>query len=105
MCSPLGDVGLVHALVYLVRRALSKEQDSYGKLVVQLGLIERLVSVLDIDSTELRMEAVWALLNIASGRSEDVKEMINLDVHRKVMQLLFKAPFELFEDVYYSNTT
>ncbi len=82
-----------------MRHALTIEDDSLIDLVIGLGFVGKLAVFLDIDSESLRLEAAWALTNIAGGKNDSVTLMRKLGIQYKMLELLRTGSLTLIDQV------
>lgn len=62
-----------------------------------LGLTEKLTSLLDVDVKQICLDAAWALTNIAAQSSKEVAIMLSIETHNKLVSLLCKDDNDIKE--------
>ena len=88
---------LVFSLV-LPRKMLSQERNPPLKLMVEAGLIPRLVQLLRSSLHPcLQFEAAWALTNIASGASELTRAVVEGGAIQPLVELLASSHMSVCE--------
>lgn len=80
------------------RQILSREHNPPIDLVIQSGVINRLVEFMKDTYPEiLQLEAAWALTNIASGNSEQTSVVVESNAVLLFVQLLYSPSLEVKE--------
>ncbi len=82
-----------------VRKALSNETSPQVGLVVRMGLAPVLVSLLDYTSERVRVEAAWAITNIAASTEGYCKALRDLGAATKLVATLSNTSSLLKEQV------
>lgn len=83
---------MTHVLLFspsLQRKILSQERNPPLNLIVEAGLIPRLVEFLKSSLHPcLQCEAAWALTNVASGTSEQTRAVVEAGAIQPLVELL-----------------
>lgn len=79
------------------RQVLSRENNPPIDLVIQLGVIPRLVEFMHDHPDMLQLEAAWALTNIASGNSEQTRVVVDANAVPSFVELLKSQSLEVKE--------
>nr|XP_012614491.1 importin subunit alpha-8 isoform X2 [Microcebus murinus] len=92
------DPALCFQATQAARKMLSRERNPPLKLVVEAGLIPRLVEFLKSSLYPcLQFEAAWALTNIASGTSEQTRAVVEGGAIRPLVELLSSSSVTVCE--------
>ena len=81
-------------LIEFVRKLLSSNKDAGSKnnyasdLIMKLGFAPILLSLLDYNSSQVRIEAAWAITNIAANKSEHCTVLREIGVPSKLISIL-----------------
>jgi len=87
------------ALIISLRKILAKESKVIVELALQLGLIPVLDKLSTCEFPNIRVNAIWCLINLAGESNKAVKEMIELETHKKVLTLINVVNEECLENV------
>ncbi|CAM9024841.1 hypothetical protein WICANDRAFT_47209 [Wickerhamomyces anomalus NRRL Y-366-8] len=79
------------------RQILSRERNPPIDLVIQSGVVPRLVGFMSDQPEMLQLEAAWALTNIASGSSDQTRYVVEAGAVPSFVNLLYSNSLEVKE--------
>lgn len=103
LSAKITDIEVVDALIFALRKVLSRQSKAIVELTLKLGLIPVLDKLISCEFPNIHMNAIWCLINLAAGARETVQEMINLEIHKKVLKLINVANEPSLEDVAFAS--
>ncbi len=97
LSKPVESEELLLGIAEFIRKSIRRDSDA--DQVVKLGLAPKLVELLSHASARIKIEAAWAITNIAAARSENCTILRQLDAPKKLLSLLEakESTFELKE--------
>ena len=84
----ISDIPRLNLLLLFIRKLLSLPQIQPMDFAIKLGYVEKLILLADISETDVKLNSLWALTNMAARSSETVCEIIKLNFHSKIMDYL-----------------
>lgn len=97
LCGPVEDRESLLALLRIITKSVSVKDDLHVGLVAQLGLISKLVAMLDINDDSIRKEITIILINLAACESSCVELIRSVNGHKKLIELIDSADLTLVE--------
>lgn len=76
------------ALLRIIIRAVSVPDDLHVKLVAKLGFIPKLIDILSVNDDDISKHVVLILINLAACDSNCVDLIMNVDGHKKLIELI-----------------
>ena len=93
------DIKVISASCSLLSKIFQVDKPSSIELVMKLGFIAKFDNMLDFDSENLINNLLWFLINITSMSKKAVIEIINLNMHKKIIKLMDKPSDECLINV------
>lgn len=81
----------------VLRGQLSKSSDPPITEVIEIGLVDVFVKLLDSPNSKIKFEVCWALTNILSGTSDETRKVVDAGVVPKLINLVSSSQAEVAE--------
>ena len=94
---------MLEALIQIIRKTLSKEDEAITKFVISQGTIPVLLALCKNESEGILREIAWVFTNIAATAKENVEELKKNQVHKIMFSFLLRPGHSLHE-IAYLNT-
>jgi hypothetical protein len=98
LSEPIYNEELLLGLVRCVRKAVSSAEPRID-LVVELGLVEKVMALFDVPVDRVLYEAAWILTNIAAGKEEECNLLLKSESPKVLVELLNPVRPDIAEQV------
>jgi len=98
LSEPIYNEELLLGLVRCIRKAVSSDEPRID-LVIELGLVEKVMALFDVPVDRVLYEAAWIITNIAAGKEEEYNVLLKNESQKVLVELLNPLKPDVAEQV------